>query len=198
MAAMMNRIVSKPNTRIAAHHDEEVEKKQHKCKGIASIFTFTHFVQPNKYKKREKERNEFRAFLWLLVPFSIFHKCMHAGAAAAAGFCICSLQSTIPDPDDKPFGSENTLSLHRIKLQHTNDDYDYADRKWTERNIFVFFFCTFSLHVQFTFEYVHRIKQAHTHARMLCNALHKLYARWSLKLLNKNQIRQFSWNYIAS
>lgn len=54
---------------------------------------------------------------------------MHAGAAAAAGFCICSLQSTIPDPDDKPFGSENTLSLHRIKLQHTNDDYDYADRK---------------------------------------------------------------------
>lgn len=56
MAAMMNRIVSKPNTRIAAHHDEEVEKKQQKCKGIASIFTFTHFVQPNKYKKREEKK----------------------------------------------------------------------------------------------------------------------------------------------
>lgn len=70
-----------------------------------------------------------------------------------------------------------------------------------EQNETYSFSFTFSLHVQFTFEYVNRIKQAHTHTcshAMQCNAMHKPYARWSLKLLNKNQIRQFSWNYIAS
>lgn len=155
--------------------------KRNNCKRIGNrhliyFYMYAFTTKPNKHIKKN-DTHIFRIYDFVdFIAFFMWDTWW---------FCICSMQfqnqmtSNFYNP--KILLHYNIEHLNEKKKKHQTTNYDLLIKKKTQNTFFHSLFTPF-----FRFECSPHIRNAQCHTAMI------------FKLLNKTQIRLFSWNYIAS